>query len=129
MFNMTTITAALSVLSKCNQVPVEFQAALRHFRRGVLAVPAWTDRLCKTARELRPPPEYEVLPGVTAAVFDNLTMKINYGSYMHEGGTPITTLIISSSSSPEGPRESPLSPTRWSPRMSSHHRTAALVRC
>ena len=38
------------------------------------------------ARDLRPPPSYEVLDGVAVAVFDNLSMKLNYGSYVREDG-------------------------------------------
>ena len=48
---------------------------------------SWVDGILTLARDLRPPPDYAVLPGVAVGVFDNLSMQMNYGSYMREGGS------------------------------------------
>ena len=85
-FNMPLVTAALSVLAETNQVPREFWLAIRAFFHGPVAVEAWVDGLLTLARDLRPPPDYEKLPGVAIGVFDNLFMQWNYGSHMREGG-------------------------------------------
>ena len=85
-FNMTAITAALSVLAEANQVPREFWLATCHFFAGPLATEAWTADLLNVARTLRPPPPYVQLEGVAAGAFDNLSMRMNYGSYVREGG-------------------------------------------
>ena len=86
MFNMPLVTAALSVLAEANQVPREFWLAMRAFFHGAVAVQSWVDGVLNVARDLRPPPEYEPLEGVAVGVFDNLSMRMNYGSYMREGG-------------------------------------------
>ena len=86
-FNMPLVSAALSVLAVANQVPREFQTAVRFFMSGALAVEAWVDEVLQIARPLRPDCPYEVLPGVGVVVMDNLSMKMNYGSYMREGGS------------------------------------------
>ena len=86
-FNMPLVTAALSILAETNQVPREFWLATRAFFHGAVAVESWVDGLLTVARDLRPPPTYEQLPGVAVGVFDNLSMQMNYGSYMREGGS------------------------------------------
>ena len=80
-FTMPVVSAALSVLAECNQVPREFHLAMRAFFHGAVATHTWVDGFLTLARDLRPPPSYEVLPGVGVAVFDNLSMKLNYGAY------------------------------------------------
>ena len=85
-FTMPVVSAALSVLAECNQVPREFHLAMRAFFHGAVATHTWVDGFLTLARDLRPPPSYEVLPGVGVAVFDNLSMKLNYGAYVREGG-------------------------------------------
>ena len=84
-FNMPLVSAALSVLASANQVPREFQTAMRFFFSGALAVESWTDDIKTLARPLRPACQYEPLPGVAVAVMDNLTMNMNYQTYMREG--------------------------------------------
>ena len=85
-FKMPVACAALSVLAECNQVPREFHTALRTFFHGAVATEAWVDGFMTVARELRPPPSYEELPNVAVAVFDNLSMKLNYNAFYREGG-------------------------------------------
>ena len=84
-FNMPLITAALTVLSAADRVPVDFHEAVRQFFNGALATPTWCDSLLLVAHDLRPPPSFEPLPGVAIAVFDNLSMQMNYGSYYTNG--------------------------------------------
>ena len=84
---MPLVTAALSILAETNQVPREFWLAVRAFFHGAVAVESWVDGVLEVARELRPLPSYELLDGVAVGVFDNLSMKMNYGSYMREGGS------------------------------------------
>ena len=86
-FNMPLVTAALSILAETNQVPREFWLAIRAFFHGSVAVESWVDGLLTVARDLRPPPAYQQLAGVAVGVFDNLSMKMNYGSYMRDGGS------------------------------------------
>ena len=86
-FNMPLVSAALSVLAAANQVPREFQTAVRFFMSGALATESWVDGIMELARPLRPPCHYETLHGVGVLVMDNLSMKMNYGSYMREGGS------------------------------------------
>ena len=88
-FQMPLVTAALSILAETNQVPREFWLALRAFFHGTVAVESWVDGILTLARDLRPPPDYAVLPGVAVGVFDNLSMQMNYGSYMREGGRSV----------------------------------------
>jgi hypothetical protein len=45
----------------------------------------WTDEFCCMAMRHRPPPDYEVVPGIVACCFDNLSMQIDYKSYASEG--------------------------------------------
>ena len=91
-FTMPVVSAALSVLAECNQVPREFHLAMRAFFHGAVATHTWVDGFLTLARDLRPPPSYEVLPGVGVAVFDNLSMKLNYGAYVREGGGEYKTM-------------------------------------
>ena len=39
----------------------------------------------KLARDHRPPPSEQTLEGVVVATFDNLTMQVDYCSYVREG--------------------------------------------
>ena len=41
--------------------------------------------LCDSAAERDPGPNYDVVQGITAAVFDNLSIQVNYSSYMTKG--------------------------------------------
>ena len=84
-FRMPLVTAALSVLSVGHRVPVEFHEGVRRFFFGALATESWTHGLLETGRSLRPPPAEPELDRVIVGVFDNLSMKLNYGSYMIGG--------------------------------------------
>lgn len=89
-FSMPLVTAALSVLAECDMVPREFHDAIRYMFPGALATENWVDGFLTLARTQRPPPKYEVLDGVFVTVFDNLSMKMNYGSYVMDGMSGLT---------------------------------------
>ena len=59
---------------------------LLYFFKGAIASEKWVEGLMQVARERRPPPKLPggELNGVSVAVFDNLTIKCNYGSYFRE---------------------------------------------
>ena len=84
-FNMPLVTAALTVLSNADSVPVDFHEAVRRFFNGALATPNWCASLMVEARKVRPPPDEDPLPHIAIAVFDNLSMKLDYGSYVTGG--------------------------------------------
>lgn len=84
-FKMPAVTAALTVLTQAHNVPDEFHDVVRMWFPGALATETWAvDKLLPLARECRPPPEHPEL-GIAVTVFDNLQMKINYGSYVVDG--------------------------------------------
>ena len=92
MHHVPLVTAALTILSEAKLVNVEFHEGIRAFFRGALATETWAKSILVMARTLRPPPADAPLAGVAIACFDNLSMKINYGSYMLDGaaGTFLT---------------------------------------
>lgn len=88
-FKMPVLSAALTVMGQAHNVPGEFHDAVRKWYPGALATETWVvDKLFPIANECRPPPEYDNL-GIAVTVFDNLMMKMNYGSYVVNsvGGT------------------------------------------
>ena len=82
---MPLLTAALSVLEEANQVPAAFHDVLTTYFKGALASKNWTKDFIVRARDRRPPPSAEPLEGVAVVAFDNLTMNVNYESYVREG--------------------------------------------
>ena len=71
--SMPLVTAALTVLSTADNVPVDFHEAVRQFFNGALATPNWCTSLMEVARKVRPPPDEETVDQVRVAVFDNLS--------------------------------------------------------
>ena len=82
---MPLLTAALSVLEEANQVPAAFHDVLTSYFKGALASKNWTKDFIVRARDRRPPPSAEPLEGVAVVAFDNLTMNVDYSSYVREG--------------------------------------------
>lgn len=82
---MPLLTAALSVLEEANQVPAAFHDVLTTYFKGALTSKNWTKDFIVRARDRRPPPSAEPLEGVAVVAFDNLTMNVNYESYVREG--------------------------------------------
>ena len=73
-------TAALSVCFHHYKVPHPAWEAVAALTKAVMAH-SWTEQLCEDALALNPNPIYKTACGMTAAVFDNLEMKVGYGSY------------------------------------------------
>lgn len=82
---MPLITAALSILAKSHGIPRQFHDLLTMYFKGASASETWTDQFMADAMEHRPPPTEPILPRVTVATFDNLTMNIDYSSYVRQG--------------------------------------------
>lgn len=82
---MPLVTAALSILDVAHNIPREFHDVLTLFFKGSLASETWTEDFLSAARAFRPPPSYEPLDGVVVATFDNLSMNVDYSSYVREG--------------------------------------------
>ncbi len=76
--NVPLLSAALSILGECNKVSREYHDAIATFFKGAAMSEPWTEGFLAEARVLRPPPEEEMLPGVIVAVFDNLSMQVDY---------------------------------------------------
>ena len=83
-FNVPLLCAALSILGRGHCVADGFHESVRVSSFLVLTE-TWAAQFMVHARAFRPPPPYEVLEGVAAAVFDNLTMRVDYGSYVVNG--------------------------------------------
>ena len=84
-FNMTLPTAALSCMARAGKVPNDFHEAVRQYFNGALTTTRVETDLLRLARDLRPPPAYEALEGLAIAPFDNLSMRLNYSSYVRDG--------------------------------------------
>ena len=81
---VTRISAGISILARGGQLPREIGDAVRAFFPGALCSENWVVGFLKLARDLRPLPENS-LEGVAIGCFDNLSMKLNWGSYMVAG--------------------------------------------
>lgn len=79
---VTLETAALSVRFLHYRVPRPVWESVSFFSRLVMSRP-WTEDLCELALERDPGPRYAtvVADSITAAVFDNFTIQVGYGSY------------------------------------------------
>ena len=78
---VTVVAAAASLLAEANMVAEEFRDTISTFHRGALLSVRWVEKFMPLAMELRPAPDWERLEGAAVAVFDNCTLKANYGSY------------------------------------------------
>ena len=72
--------AAFSVRALHYKMPRHLWDSLVSFCR-VLMSRSWTEDLCEEALQHDPGAPYTTASGVSAAVFDNFTMKVGYGSY------------------------------------------------
>ena len=73
-------TAAMAVMWLYYRVPKPAWQAVSYFGRSVMSR-VWAEELCDDAVERDPGPAYPVAEGITAAVFDNLMIKVGYGGY------------------------------------------------
>ena len=74
------ITARMSVTAARCQLHGIMWRVMSLISPGLLASETWTIDFMAFARELRPPCEYEELPGVGGSMFDNYTRKVLYKS-------------------------------------------------
>ena len=84
-FHGPLITAGLSVMGTGQRTSKDSTESVRHFFRGALFTTNFTDGLIELARSLRPEDTVEILEGTAIVTFDNLTMQMQYGSYVREG--------------------------------------------
>ena len=82
---MPLATAALGILSEANLVRTEYHNVLSRYHKGFAPSVKWVHDFMKLARTCRPPPPEATLPGVAVATFDNLSMNVDYKSYVTEG--------------------------------------------
>jgi hypothetical protein len=81
------LTAATSLLGECNHLAREYHDVCAIFHRGEVLSEKWVRDFLIEARTWRPPSKVIMLNGVAVAVFDNLSMKVDYSSYSTEGAT------------------------------------------
>ena len=79
-------SAALAVMWLYYRVPSPVWEGFSYFSRAVMCR-TWAAELCDDAVDMDPGPAYAVAEGITAAVFDNLMMRVNYGAYAAGGET------------------------------------------
>ena len=77
-------TAAMSIMWLYYRIPQPVWRAATYFGRSVLSRP-WAEEMCDLAMQRDPGPAYSVVEGITAAVFDNLSMQAGYSSFMVDG--------------------------------------------
>jgi hypothetical protein len=77
----------MSILGVFNHIPREYHDILAVYHRGAALSEKWVRDFLTDARAWRPPPSYDAIPGVVVAVFDNLSMKVDYSSFSTEGET------------------------------------------
>jgi hypothetical protein len=82
---MPILTAAVGILAHVHHVPREFHNTLMLYHKGALPSPAWVHDILQRARTLRPPPTEVSLSRIRVAAFDNLSMNVDYSSYVREG--------------------------------------------
>jgi len=78
--------AAIAVMWLYYRVPGPVWQTFTYFSRAVMSK-TWAEQLCDTAAESDPGPSYPVAKGITAAVFDNLMMRVNYKAFAVAGET------------------------------------------
>ena len=100
--------AAQSVMWLYYRIPHPAWEAATYFGCHIMSR-NWTAPLCDLAAERDPGPSYPVVQGITAAVFDNLSIQVNYSSYMTggESGTKLemtnwATMFLPNSAMPNG---------------------------
>lgn len=85
--NIPLLTVLLSLRAYRVKASSRFKDALACFFRGVLLSDEWVERLVARALEMDPGPPYEVLQGIGACIFDNLTIRVAYKSYSTQDST------------------------------------------
>ena len=81
-FKVPLVTAAFTILSDVQGVKHTFHETIRRNFPGALMSTNWGDGFLALANANRPAADDEMLEGVQVGVFDNLSFKMNYGSYV-----------------------------------------------
>ena len=81
------LSAAMSILGEFNHISREFHDALAMYHRGAALSEKWVRDFLMEARAWRPASTEITIDGVVVAVFDNLSMRVDYGSYSTQGAT------------------------------------------
>ena len=76
--------AAMSVMWLYYKVPQPIWRATCYFGRSIMSS-VWAEELCDLAMQRDPGPTYKIVEGLTAAVFDNLSMQVEYSSFATGG--------------------------------------------
>ena len=87
MFKIPLLTAATSLVCEVNKTSREYHDTISAYHMGAALSERWVTEFLPMANACRPPPTEPFIPGVMCGCFDNLTMKIDYGSYASEGET------------------------------------------
>ena len=87
MFKIPLLTAAMALVCEVNGTSREYHDCISAFHMGAACSERWVDDFLPIANACRPSPAEATLPGVICCCFDNLSMKIDYGSYSTEGET------------------------------------------
>ena len=77
-------TAAMSIMWLYYRIPKPVWNAATYFGRFVMSR-GWVEEICDIGMQRDPGPTYPVCEGITAAVFDNLSMNVGYSSYAAGG--------------------------------------------
>ena len=101
-------TAALSIMWLYYRVPGPVWEVAAYFSKIVMSK-HWAERISDLGADRDPGPTYAVAEGISAAVFDNLSIKVGYSSYMTGGQsgyridmTNWATVFLPSIAMPEG---------------------------
>ena len=73
-------TAALSICFLHYRVPQPAWDSMVFFTRSIMSRD-WAEDTCELALERDPGAQYETVNGLSAAIFDNFTIQVGYGSY------------------------------------------------
>ena len=87
MFKIPLLTAATSLICEVNKTSREYHDSISAFHMGAACSERWVTDFLPMANACRPAPTEATLPGVMCCCFDNLSMKIDYGSYSTGGET------------------------------------------
>ena len=74
------LTARVTIEALRVQLHHGFWQLLHRLAPGILMSHSWAEHFVEYAYKFRPPPAYDVLPGVGCVMFDNYTRKVAYSS-------------------------------------------------
>ena len=86
-FKIPLLTAASALVCEVNKTSREFHDLISAYHMGAALSKRWVETFLPIANACRPTSVEEMIQGVRACCFDNLSMKIDYSSYSSEGET------------------------------------------